>query len=129
MAYYTKNILLEHQSKRGQRQTNKQSIVRQILLSNQSPPKLQWCSSRVQYAYMRPGRIFTNPTLIELRQKIGQYDWLASPRVDDVVLCSRTEIITKRAIECGLRISLGFRCLDFANFFLRYAPTKQFYLV
>ncbi|GBO45220.1 hypothetical protein AVEN_36406-1 [Araneus ventricosus] len=24
--------------------------------------------------------IFTNPTLIELRQEIGQYDWLASPR-------------------------------------------------
>ncbi|GBL62764.1 hypothetical protein AVEN_179717-1 [Araneus ventricosus] len=36
-----------------------------------------------------PGRIFTNPTLIELRQEIGQYDWLASPRADDVVLCSR----------------------------------------
>ncbi|GBM61005.1 hypothetical protein AVEN_107885-1, partial [Araneus ventricosus] len=35
------------------------------------------------------GRIFTNPTLIELRQEIGQYDWLASPRADDVVLCSR----------------------------------------
>ncbi|GBM20147.1 hypothetical protein AVEN_5676-1 [Araneus ventricosus] len=49
-----------------------------------------------------PGRIFTNPTLIELRQEIGQYDWLASPRADDVVLCSRTEIITKQAIECGL---------------------------
>ncbi|GBL70201.1 hypothetical protein AVEN_136818-1 [Araneus ventricosus] len=48
------------------------------------------------------GRIFTNPTLIELRQEIGQYDWLASPRVDDVVLCSCTEIITKQAIECGL---------------------------
>ncbi|GBM13292.1 hypothetical protein AVEN_226278-1 [Araneus ventricosus] len=36
-----------------------------------------------------PGCIFTNPTLIELRQEIGQYDWLASPRADDVVLCSR----------------------------------------
>ncbi|GBM20476.1 hypothetical protein AVEN_5557-1 [Araneus ventricosus] len=36
-----------------------------------------------------PLRIFTNPTLIELRQEIGQYDWLASPRADDVVLCSR----------------------------------------
>ncbi|GBL75871.1 hypothetical protein AVEN_121570-1, partial [Araneus ventricosus] len=50
----------------------------------------------------RPGRIFTNPTLIELRQEIGQYDWLAFPRADDVILCSRTEIITKQAIECGL---------------------------
>ncbi|GBN22401.1 hypothetical protein AVEN_245393-1 [Araneus ventricosus] len=50
----------------------------------------------------RPVSIFTNPTLIELRQEIGQYDWLASPRADDVVLCSRTEIITKQAIECGL---------------------------
>ncbi|GBN85778.1 hypothetical protein AVEN_44945-1 [Araneus ventricosus] len=76
----------------------------------------------------RPGRIFTNPTLIELRQEIGQYDWLASPRADDVVLCPRTEIITKQAIECGLCISLGFRFLDFANFVLRYAPTYQFYL-
>ncbi|GBN06344.1 hypothetical protein AVEN_61855-1 [Araneus ventricosus] len=28
---------------------------RQIRLSNQSPPKLQWCSARVQNAYMRPG--------------------------------------------------------------------------
>ncbi|GBN08049.1 hypothetical protein AVEN_134289-1 [Araneus ventricosus] len=28
---------------------------RQIRLSNQSPPKLQWCSTRVQNAYMRPG--------------------------------------------------------------------------
>ncbi|GBM63301.1 hypothetical protein AVEN_186121-1 [Araneus ventricosus] len=54
------------------------------------------------------GSIFTNPTLIELRQEIGQYDWLASPRADDVVLCSRMEIITKQAIECGLGISLGF---------------------
>ncbi|GBO09188.1 hypothetical protein AVEN_207188-1 [Araneus ventricosus] len=36
-----------------------------------------------------PGSIFTNPTLIELRQEIGQYDWLASPTADDVVLCSR----------------------------------------
>ncbi|GBN16462.1 hypothetical protein AVEN_163580-1, partial [Araneus ventricosus] len=35
-----------------------------------------------------PDRIFTNPTLIELRQEIGQYEWLASPRADDVVLCS-----------------------------------------
>ncbi|GBM55246.1 hypothetical protein AVEN_168391-1 [Araneus ventricosus] len=50
----------------------------------------------------KPGGIFTNPTLIELRQEIGQYDWLASPRADDVVLCSRKEIITKQAIECGL---------------------------
>ncbi|GBO20849.1 hypothetical protein AVEN_237088-1 [Araneus ventricosus] len=33
-----------------------------------------------------PGCIFTNPTLIELRQEIGQYDWLASPRANDVVL-------------------------------------------
>ncbi|GBM22628.1 hypothetical protein AVEN_177568-1 [Araneus ventricosus] len=49
-----------------------------------------------------PGSIFANPTLIELRQEIGQYNWLASPRADDVVLCSRTEIITKQAIECGL---------------------------
>ncbi|GBM91521.1 hypothetical protein AVEN_92985-1 [Araneus ventricosus] len=48
------------------------------------------------------GSIFTNPTLIELRQEIGQYDWLASPRADDVSLCSRMEIITKQAIECGL---------------------------
>ncbi|GBN59096.1 hypothetical protein AVEN_125309-1 [Araneus ventricosus] len=55
------------------------------------------------------GRIFTNPTLIELRQEIGHYDWLASPRADDVVLCSRMEIITKQAIECGLGISLGLR--------------------
>ncbi|GBM78286.1 hypothetical protein AVEN_46989-1 [Araneus ventricosus] len=61
------------------------------------------------------GSIFTNPTLIELRQEIGQYDWLALPRADDVVLCSRTE----QAIECGLLINLGFRCLDFANFDLR----------
>ncbi|GBM22996.1 hypothetical protein AVEN_172342-1 [Araneus ventricosus] len=37
----------------------------------------------------KAGRIFTNPTLIELRQEIGQYDWLSSPRADDVVLCSR----------------------------------------
>ncbi|GBM37709.1 hypothetical protein AVEN_239855-1 [Araneus ventricosus] len=36
-----------------------------------------------------PGCIFTNPTLIELRQEIGQNDWLASPRADDVVLSSR----------------------------------------
>ncbi|GBM13567.1 hypothetical protein AVEN_235153-1, partial [Araneus ventricosus] len=36
-----------------------------------------------------PDCIFTNPTLIELRQEIGHYDWLASPRADDVVLCSR----------------------------------------
>ncbi|GBN20306.1 hypothetical protein AVEN_83399-1 [Araneus ventricosus] len=28
---------------------------RQIRLSNQSPPKLQWCSARVQNAYMLPG--------------------------------------------------------------------------
>ncbi|GBM47416.1 hypothetical protein AVEN_175595-1 [Araneus ventricosus] len=28
---------------------------RQIRLSNQSPPKLQWCSARVQNAYMRSG--------------------------------------------------------------------------
>ncbi|GBN04357.1 hypothetical protein AVEN_214728-1 [Araneus ventricosus] len=70
-----------------------------------------------------PGRIFTNPTLIELRQAISQYDWLSSPRADDVVFCSRTEIITKQAIKYGLSISLGFRCLDFANFDLRYAPT------
>ncbi|GBL55825.1 hypothetical protein AVEN_36405-1, partial [Araneus ventricosus] len=27
---------------------------RQIRLSNQSPPKLQWCSARVQNAYMPP---------------------------------------------------------------------------
>ncbi|GBN96194.1 hypothetical protein AVEN_266820-1 [Araneus ventricosus] len=60
-----------------------------------------------------PGCIFTNPTLIELRQEIGHYDWLASPRADDVVLCSRMEIITKQAIECGLGISLGFCCLDY----------------
>ncbi|GBM21177.1 hypothetical protein AVEN_50908-1 [Araneus ventricosus] len=36
----------------------------------------------------KPGSIFTNPTLIELRQEIRQYDWLASSRADDVVLCS-----------------------------------------
>ncbi|GBN20182.1 hypothetical protein AVEN_12121-1 [Araneus ventricosus] len=62
---------------------------------------------------LSPGRIFANPALIELRQEIGQYDWLASPRDDDVVLCSRMEIITKQAIECGLGISLGFCCLDY----------------
>ncbi|GBL93652.1 hypothetical protein AVEN_25642-1 [Araneus ventricosus] len=28
---------------------------RQIRLSNQSSPKLQWCSARVQNAYMPPG--------------------------------------------------------------------------
>ncbi|GBL88101.1 hypothetical protein AVEN_24885-1 [Araneus ventricosus] len=60
-----------------------------------------------------PGRIFTNPTLIELRQEIRHYDWLTLPRADDVVLCSRMEIITKQAIECGLGISLGFCCLDY----------------
>ncbi|GBM95115.1 hypothetical protein AVEN_104696-1 [Araneus ventricosus] len=26
--------------------------------------------------YLRPGGIFTNPTLIELRQEISQYHWL-----------------------------------------------------
>ncbi|GBM92195.1 hypothetical protein AVEN_29494-1 [Araneus ventricosus] len=36
-----------------------------------------------------PEHIFTNPTLIELRQEIGQYDWLASPKADDAVLCFR----------------------------------------
>ncbi|GBL83475.1 hypothetical protein AVEN_196334-1 [Araneus ventricosus] len=36
-----------------------------------------------------PSSIFTNPTLIELRQEIGQYDWLASPKADDLGLCSR----------------------------------------
>ncbi|GBN84104.1 hypothetical protein AVEN_113929-1 [Araneus ventricosus] len=46
----------------------------------------------------KPGRIFTNPTLIELRQEIGQYDWLTSPRANEVVLCFRTEIITRQAI-------------------------------
>ncbi|GBN08112.1 hypothetical protein AVEN_161170-1, partial [Araneus ventricosus] len=61
----------------------------------------------------RSGRIFTNPTLMELRQEIGQYDWLASPRADDVVLCPRMEIITKQAIECRLGISLGFCCWEY----------------
>ncbi|GBM12995.1 hypothetical protein AVEN_25082-1 [Araneus ventricosus] len=87
-------------------------------LKSSQPPQtgLRRCEGKISRP---PGRIFTKPTLIELRQEIGQYDWFASPRADDVVLCSRMEIITKQAIECGLRISLGFRCLDFANFDLR----------
>ncbi|GBM89177.1 hypothetical protein AVEN_261176-1 [Araneus ventricosus] len=73
---------------------------------NRSSPavvyKLLFSSSDVIRQYGAPGSIFTNPTLIEPRQEMGQYDWLASPRADDVILCSRTEIITKQAIECGL---------------------------
>ncbi|GBO25638.1 hypothetical protein AVEN_217085-1 [Araneus ventricosus] len=34
------------------------------------PPSHHWYKGR------KPGRIFTNPTLIELRQEIGQYHWL-----------------------------------------------------
>ncbi|GBM26934.1 hypothetical protein AVEN_196880-1 [Araneus ventricosus] len=91
---------------------------RAYLLSDLKPHLLSKETKRLRTAFVAvkgkfldcPGRIFTNPTLIELRQEIGQYDWLASPRADDVVLCSRMESITKQAIECGLGISLGFCC-------------------
>ncbi|GBN85326.1 hypothetical protein AVEN_175169-1 [Araneus ventricosus] len=33
----------------------RKKFLDRLRLSNQSPPKLQWCPARVQNAYMRPG--------------------------------------------------------------------------
>ncbi|GBN02638.1 hypothetical protein AVEN_173282-1 [Araneus ventricosus] len=43
-------------------------------MSNQSPPKLQWCSARVQYAYIHSGQTLTEvnrPTCLPLVGKFA----------------------------------------------------------
>ncbi|GBO07344.1 hypothetical protein AVEN_158780-1 [Araneus ventricosus] len=82
----------------------KRNVSRNFLSAQQSTDTLEsfCCTGWYISDSHIPVCIFTNPTLIELRQEIGQYDWLASPRADGVFLCSRTEIITKQTIECGL---------------------------
>ncbi|GBO31357.1 hypothetical protein AVEN_44270-1 [Araneus ventricosus] len=80
----------------------KYANITRVIQKVTRPQRVKKLVSQEYFGAAWPVCIFTNPTLIELRQEIGQYDWLASPRANDVVLCSHIEIITKQAIECGL---------------------------
>ncbi|GBM50470.1 hypothetical protein AVEN_203062-1 [Araneus ventricosus] len=53
---------------------------RQIRLSSQSPPKLQWCSARVQNAYMLPGLAVSFEITVTLEFISKVTGWRASSK-------------------------------------------------